>query len=159
MPAAAPNARKRQHDVADPDETPNTSRRSFDSVKERRRERAVCYSSRALSSGVRHAGYGSTRAPFGFSPKISTPVENTVEKHRETAEVLAGNADFIGDFWPGEGLLTAVFRASAATSVIRAGRRRRFGEAKVFDFLRFFGAYRHGRQHLGPGSHPDRDQG
>jgi hypothetical protein len=26
-------------------------------------------------------------SPFGFSPKISTPVENTVEKHRVTAEV------------------------------------------------------------------------
>ena len=26
--------------------------------------------------------------PFGFSPKISTPVENTVEKHRVTVELL-----------------------------------------------------------------------
>ena len=26
--------------------------------------------------------------PFGFSPKISTPVENTVEKQEVTAEVL-----------------------------------------------------------------------
>jgi hypothetical protein len=26
--------------------------------------------------------------PFGFSPKISTPVEKTVEKHRVTAELL-----------------------------------------------------------------------
>ena len=27
-------------------------------------------------------------SPFGFSPKISTPVENTVEKHRVTVELL-----------------------------------------------------------------------
>jgi hypothetical protein len=33
-------------------------------------------------------------SPFGFSPKISTPVENTVEKHRVTVELLQKTAFF-----------------------------------------------------------------
>jgi hypothetical protein len=35
-------------------------------------------------------------SPFGFSPKISTPVENTVEKRRVTVELLHKTSIFMG---------------------------------------------------------------
>jgi hypothetical protein len=41
-------------------------------------------------------------SPFGFSPKISTPVENTVEKQHVTAEVFQKTSIF-GGFSRGEG--------------------------------------------------------
>lgn len=56
------------------------------------------------------------RVPFGFSPKISTPVENTVEKQVKRSSCRLKHPVFMG-FWLGEGLLVAIFRAWAVSTV------------------------------------------
>jgi hypothetical protein len=45
---------------------------------------------------------GRYRAPFGFSPKISTPVENTVEKQAKRLR-YRWKCPIYRDFRPGEG--------------------------------------------------------
>jgi hypothetical protein len=44
---------------------------------------------------------GGRRVPFGFSPKISTPVENTVEKQVKRPG-YNWKRPIYRDFWPGE---------------------------------------------------------
>ena len=59
---------------------------------------AVCYSSRASRKAFGVCGHSS---PFGFSPKISTPVENTVEKQVKWSSHRWKRLIFRG-FLPGE---------------------------------------------------------
>jgi hypothetical protein len=49
-------------------------------------------------------------SPFGFSPKISTPVENTVEKQVKRSSYHRKRLIF-WDFRDGEGLPIAIFQA------------------------------------------------
>jgi hypothetical protein len=53
-----------------------------------------------------------TASPFGSSPKISTPVENIVEKHRLNVD-LTRKSLVLGQFSGGEAAPIAVLRASA----------------------------------------------
>ena len=79
-------------------QTPNTSRRSF-AVSKRGAMIAVCYSSRASRRVASMLGL--YRSPFGLSPKISTPVENTVEK-QEKWQRCRRKWPIYGHFRPGE---------------------------------------------------------
>jgi len=58
----------------------------------------VCYSSRAFRKAIRGVRYSN---PFGFPPKISTPVENTVEKQVKRLS-HCWKALIFRDFRPGE---------------------------------------------------------
>ena len=80
-------------------QTPNTSRRSFDVSKNQGPNRGVLQCA-GVFSGV--SMQGRHRAPFGFSPKISTPVENTVEKQVKRL-MYRWKWPIYRDFWPGEG--------------------------------------------------------
>jgi hypothetical protein len=51
--------------------------------------------------------------PFGFSPKISTPVENTVEKQMKRSGYSRKCQRFL-HFRPGEAQATSIFRASGS---------------------------------------------
>ena len=51
-------------------------------------------------------------APFGSLPKISTPVENTVENRQEHTD-LRRKTPIFRDIRGGEALSIAIFRASA----------------------------------------------
>jgi len=50
-------------------------------------------------------------SPFGFSPKISTPVENTVEKQMKRSSYPRKRLLLL-DFRKGESLPIAIFQAS-----------------------------------------------
>jgi hypothetical protein len=70
--------------AADPDETSILAARVDACQRRRACDRVLQFASLFLVCVMRiHQN-----RPFGFSPKISTPVENTVEKHRVTAELL-----------------------------------------------------------------------
>ena len=60
---------------------------------------------------------GCFRVPFGFSPKISTPVENTVENQVKRSS-CRWKRQYFQRFRQGEGWRVAIFRASAVSNVV-----------------------------------------
>ncbi len=102
---------------------------------------------------------GTDGRPFGFFPKISTTVENTVEKPDLLPATPKRHA-ISGLFYAAAAAPSAVFSGLRGTCdrQITAGARVRTGESRRFIDL-FWRRIRHGRQHLGPDPHPDRNQG
>jgi len=91
-------------------QTPNTSRRST-TLSKTEADQCRCVTVRGRR--VRCFVFGDRCSPFGFSPKISTPVENTVEKQakwqRSGRKCLCYR-----DSGEGEGRLPHVLRPSVA---------------------------------------------
>ena len=78
--------------AADPDETSILAARVDTCQRRRPCDRVLKFASLFYVCVMRIQ----LNRPFGFSPKISTPVENTVEKHRVTAELLQKTSLLLG---------------------------------------------------------------
>ena len=93
-------------------QTPNTSCRST-TLSKTKADQWRCVTVRGRR--VRCSMFGGQCSPFGFSPKISTPVENTVEKQAKRQR-SRWKCPFYRDFGEGEGRLPHVLRPSEPAS-------------------------------------------
>jgi len=94
-------------------QTPNTSRRLTTLSKTESISVAVLQFA-GVASGA--PWFGVRCSPFGFSPKISTPVENIVEKQMKRSSYCLKRLIFM-DFRHGEGLRMPCFRAFGSSAM------------------------------------------
>ena len=93
-------------------QTPNTSRRSITLSKT---ESDLCRCATVRGRPGRCSVFGGHSSPFGFSPKISTPVENIVEKQLKRSSYRRKHSIF-QVFREGEGHRRPCFRALGSTA-------------------------------------------